>query len=201
MTDCSVDYTCSTGEACFPNVISWDLATKSEIEFFCANIFTEGEPDPDKTVGQPCNPNADTVECLSGICYAVDGSTSIGFCTAFCEGNTDCSNDTTCYDVTRVARRGQYAANSATYGLCLRDPGCDPCFGHDSCPGDYICVKAGAADIANDDDGFRCVPSCETDPCALDVPCNEGTDQLGDKLDGCFAKAGDDPAVSCPSVL
>jgi len=199
MTDCSTGYTCAAGEACFPNVISWDPATKSQVEYFCADITTEGDPAPTKTVGQACNPNSEAVECLSGICFSTNGSETVGYCTALCDDNAACSNGTSCIDVTRAARRGQYAGNSATYGLCLQDPICDPCYGHDTCPGDYVCVKSGVANTANDDDGFRCVPGCET-TCTGGVTCNAGLDQLGDTLNGCFEKTGNNPAVSCPAV-
>ncbi len=199
MTDCSTDFTCAAGEACFPNVISWDPAKASEVEFFCADITMDDAPAPTKNLGESCNPSADDVECLTGICFPVDGSETVGYCTALCdvEDIGACGNGTSCFEVTRAARRGQYAGNAATYGLCLQDPGCDPCYGHDTCPGDYVCVKAAAGNAANEDDGFRCVPGCAGGTCDGGVSCNSGVDQLGDSADGCFELSGNAPAISC----
>jgi hypothetical protein len=200
MTDCSDDFACGTDEACFPNVISFDPTIPSTVEFICADISNEqGQPAASKNLGDSCNPSSDNNECLSGICFSVDGSATQGYCSALCDDDTNaaCGNGTSCIEVTRAARRGVYAANAVTYGLCLKDPTCDPCYGHDTCPGDHVCVRVAAPNAAAEDDGFRCVPNCADTACSGGTSCNTGTDQLGDEAQGCFNLNGANPAVSC----
>lgn len=199
MTDCSADFTCAAGQACLPNVISWDATIPSVVEYICAvNTNEAGQPAPSKNVGDACNPSSETSECLSSICFPVDGSETQGYCSALCDVDTGtCGNGTSCLEVTRAARRGPYAVNAVTYGLCLKDPTCDPCYGHDTCPGDHICVRAAAPNAATEDDGFRCVPACDNETCSGGTSCNSGTDQLGDTAQGCFNITAGNPAVSC----
>lgn len=198
LADCSDDYSCDGAESCFPNVIAAGPTTPAKVEYLCYQTWEEAAQRGTKTIGQACNPNAEVEECATGLCVTELDNANAGYCSSLCDEGDPCGNGTTCQDITRIARVGDYAANAGSYGLCLKDQDCSECAGQWDCPGsDLACVNLGTAAAPS----YHCVPGCETaTDCAGEVAtvCNEGTDATGRKAMGCFAEnAGNTPVNHC----
>jgi hypothetical protein len=160
-------------------------------------VWETAEARGTKALGAVCDPNAEVEECASGLCVQELDSDS-GYCSELCDAGSDaCGAGTTCQDITRIARVGQYEGNAGAYGLCLKEQDCSPCGGQWDCPADLACVNLGTTSAAD----VRCVPSCnDATECAGEAAttCNEGVDATGRTAKGCFAKnAGNVPVNYC----
>ncbi len=198
LVDCSDDYACTGTESCFPNVVAAGPTTAAKIEFLCFETWETEAQRGTKALGDTCNPNAAAEECGSGICVTELANDTQGYCSEICDVGVDgCGNNTTCQDVTRVARVGEYANFAASYGLCLKDQGCSECAGQWDCPGSLACVNLGTAAAAD----YRCVPGCEENAdCTAEgrTTCNTSVDFSGRDAMGCFNKnAGGVPVNFC----
>ncbi len=187
--DCADDFTCEAAtEACFPNAIAGNDPTKaSNVEYLCFQVWETAEQAGTKQLGEACDPEAEVGECASGFCTPEVGDETTGYCSQLCNAGDDCGGgDLSCTELVRVPRAGAYAANTGTFGLCLKDQECGGCTSHLDCPGSLVCANLGTAGTP----AYQCVPGCETvDDCAAETvsdACNTATDEFGETAMGCF---------------
>ena len=121
--DCSADFTCELAtEACYPNTIAGQDPTKpGSVEFFCSQFWETAEERGTKQLGADCDPNAELVECDSGICWPSNDEATEGYCSAPCSPDGEaCDGGLDCTEQIDFPRTGAYVANGARFHMCLK---------------------------------------------------------------------------------
>ena len=166
LTDCSATKSCvQSNESCRAFTIASGPEKPTKVEYFCVNNVSQDEQgnplNPDKKVGEECNPEADFPGCIQGPCLE-DSAPGKGYCAGVCNADADCgsSADGMMCDSTNVSIPRLDDANTAYVPLCRKKKSCIPCSNDYQCADNYRCTNIGGTGaLANQ----RCAPPCETD--------------------------------------
>ena len=156
LADCSATKKCGTGEVCSAFSIAYGPTKAAKVEYLCVGLGADAKPT--KQVGEACNPDAETTECVTGACMP-DSETGKGYCSAYCNSNSDCGNGNGLFCDTDHQIIGRADASKAAIApMCLKKKSCIPCAYDFQCATGTICNWKSKAD-----ENGRCAPPCTTD--------------------------------------
>lgn len=156
LADCAATKKCSGTEVCVPFPIAYGPTKAAKVEYWCVGLGADEKPT--KNIGEACNPEAETAECLSGVCMP-DSETGKGYCSAYCNADADCGTGNGLFCDTAHQSIGRADAKfAAIVPMCLKKKSCIPCAYDFQCATGNICTWKSKADEFG-----RCAPPCQTD--------------------------------------